>query len=873
MLHRRISSLFSQAKLNREIDDELRSHLEMRADDNMHAGMGAEEARRDALLRFGNLSSTRERTAGADLNLTLLGIWSDIRFGWRQLRRETTFTWTAIPVLALGVCASVAIFAFVDAVLIKPLPYQNPARLVSLFESISLGSRFHLSYLDYLDWKKENKAFQSLEAYDEKQVALDTVQGKQVVATAAVSSSFFRTLGTQPVLGRDFRDGEDIPSAARTAILSYAAWQNRYSGRVDILGQAIVLGELPYTIIGVMPKDFHFAPAGAAEFWTTLHESSEPNGRGEHGLWAIARLKDDVTLETASSDIASIAHRLAIQYPDLDGGRSATVLPLTEVIVGNLRPILLLLLGGAILLLLIACVNISGLMLVRSENRRHEMAVRSALGASRARLVQQIATEGVMLASTAALIGIGTAYGTIHLLLNLVPSNMLKDMPYLQGLGLNLHAMTFAAAVGLAMMLLLSLMPVLRLSLTDMRSGLVQGGRSGANTTWQRLGSNLVVLELCTAMVLLVGAGLLGKSFYRLLHVDLGIQPQHLALLGVRVPDSTKQEQLLSLTQRVLQEAGRLPGVQSTALARQVPVANVAGGNTAFEIVGQPRHKTEFESNDRQVGTNYFSTVQARLARGRYFSKTDDASKPRVAVVNETFARRFFQGQDPLGRYIRHDADSPLIEIVGVVDDIKEGPLDGESQPVFYTPFNQDPGSSFFLVARTTQAPEAVLETLETTIRRIDPGIVIFDTATMQDRISQTQSAYLHRSSAWLVGGFAAIALLLGVVGLYGVIAYSVSQRTREIGVRMAMGAQRSSISKLIMKEARRLLVVGILTGSICSAVAGQFIRSLLFGTHPWDMSIFAAVVGMLTVSCVLASYIPARRAAALEPMEALRSD
>jgi macrolide transport system ATP-binding/permease protein len=512
-------------------------------------------------------------------------------------------------------------------------------------------------------------------------------------------------------------------------------------------------------------------------------------------------------------------------------------------------------------------------MLVRAENRRHEMAVRSALGASRARLVQQLVTEGVMLAAAASLIGAGAAYGTIRLLLKLVPLNMLEDMPYLQGLGLNLHVVAVAAAVGLAMALLLSLMPVLRLSIAEVRSGLAQGGRSGTTTTWRRLGSNLVALELCTAMVLLVGAGLLGKSFYRLLHVDIGIQPQHLALLGLRAPGTTKQEQDIALTQRVLEEAGRLPGVQSTAITRQVPVANVAGGNTAFEIVGRPQHGTVYESNDRQVGTTYFSTVQARLARGRYFAETDDASKPRVAIVNQTFARRYFPGKDALGKYIRYDAASPVIEIVGVVNDIKEGPLDGEAQPVFYTPFGQDPGNSFFLVARTAQDPKEVLRSLETTIHRIDPDIVVFSTETMEDRINHTQSTYLHRSATWLVGGFAVMALLLGIVGLYGVIAYSVSQRTKEIGVRMAMGAQRSSINELIMNEGRRLLVVGVMAGSICSLVAGNLIRKLLFGTRPWDLGIFTIVVGMLAVSTMAASYIPARRAASLNPVEALRTD
>jgi len=874
-LLRRISNLFSRSKVGREIDAELQFHVAMRIEENVARGMSAEEARRDALLRFGNLSSTKEHVAEADAALTLHSIWSDVRFGGRQLRRNPGFAWTAILVLALGMCASIAIFAFVDAVLIKPLPYRNPSRLVALFESTPLGQRFHLSYLDYLDWKSQNKVFSRLEAYDSVFMALNTTTGIQLVDGATVSSGFFRALGVSPVMGRDFHDGEDTPSAPRTVILSYATWQNRYGARQDVLGQSVTMEGVPYVVVGVLPQEFHFASAGPAEFWTPLHASSDPNGRGEHGLLAIALLKDGVTLELAASEMRSIAERLAKQYPDSNDGRGATVLPLTEVIIGNLRPILLLLLSGAVLLLLIACVNVSGLMLVRSENRRHEIAVRGALGASRMRLIRQFVTEGVILAAAGSLIGVCAAYGGIRLLVQLIPLDILASMPYLRGLGLNLHVIGFAVAVGFAMAALFSVTPVLRLSLTDLRVGLVESSRSGARTAWRHLGANLVVLELCTAMVLLVGAGLLGKSFYRLLHVDIGVQPDHLAIMRLRAPHShyPKDEMVVSLARRVMEETGRLPGVQSVAVSHVVPVANVAGGNTTFEIIGRPQHGTGYESSSRQIGVTYFSTMQARLVRGRYFTESDDASKPRVMIVNQAFARKYFPGEDAIGKHIRYDASSPVIEVVGIVDDIKEGPLDAEVQPVLYTSFNQEPDNGFFVIVRTAQAPQELAKSLEETVHRIDSDILTFNAETMEDRIHHTQSSYLHRSSAWLVGGFAAMALLLGVVGLYGVIAYSVSQRTKEIGVRMALGAQRRSVYQLILREAGWLTAIGILAGLVCSVAAASLMRKLLFGTQPWDAGTLAGVAVVLGASALLASYIPARHAASVNPVEALRAE
>jgi len=878
-LANRIANLFRRSSVDREIDRELAAHIAMRIEDNVTAGMTPKEARRDALVRFGSRSAAKERTAEADAALFATGIWADLRYAIRQLLRAPGFACTAIVVLALGIAASVAIFAFVDAALIKPLPYRDPGRLVALFESNPLGPRFHLSYLDYLDWKRINSAFRSLDAYDDTEFMMDATSGAQRAPGASVSDGFFRTLGVAPALGRSFRAGEDLPSAPRTVLLSYAAWQTRYGARADVLGQTVMLNGLPNTIIGVLPQGFHFAPVGSPEFWTTLHRSTSED-RGEHGLLAIARLKDGIDLKTASANLSSIAETLAKQYPDADAGRGATVVELPEMIAGRFRPVLLVLLSGAALLLLIAYVNVASLLLVRSENRRLEVTLRGALGATPGRLARQFVTEGILLAALGCGIGLSAASVAMKLLTKLIPTEMMSSMPYLQGLGLNTHVLLFSGLLTAGATLLFSVVPLVALAASSpfqrpgLSAGLSAGQRGFAGTLWRRIGSNLVVIELATAMVLLVCAGLLGKSFYRLLHTELGMQPDHLAVLRVDTPRTgyEKNEQLANLARTIISRVESLPGVQSVGLTHNLPVDG-GGNSSTFKIVGRPPSPSPSEEVVRQVSPDYFRTLHSRLLRGRFFLPADDASHPQVVIVNEAMARRHFPGEDPLGKRIMYDDSSPKMEVVGVVEDVKEGELDHATRPILYVPYAQDPGPTLCVIARTSQSEESLLPVIAAAIHEIDPGLMTYDAETMIDRINSSQAAYLHRSSAWLVGGFAALALVLAVVGLYGVISYSVSQRTREIGVRMALGAQQSSVYRMILSEAGWLSGIGIAAGLLCSVAAAILMRSLLFGTQAWDAATLIAVAILLAAAAMFASYIPARRAASVNPVEALRAE
>ncbi|HKE57708.1 MAG TPA: ABC transporter permease, partial [Pyrinomonadaceae bacterium] len=514
----RFKGVFAKESHDQDFAAEIESHLQLHIDDNIRAGMSPLEARRVALMKLGGVDQTKEAYRDRATLPFLESVVQDLRFTLRQLRKNPVFTFTAITMVALGIGASVAIFAFVDAALIKPLPYQDPARLLYVTETTPEIPRANLSYPDYLDWKKLNRVFDSLEVYSQQSVVVSTAAGMERIAGARVSAGFFRTLGIAPFLGRDFQDREDLPGAPRTLMLSYASWQKRFGGKQEIIGQAITVDETAYTIIGVLPQQFHFAPVENAEFWSTINPCCGCLARRScHSLLGVARLKDGVSKEAALADVTRIAKDLEAQYPDSNRKQGATVAPLAEVVVGEVKPVLLLLLGGVGLLLLIACINVASLLLVRSETRRRELSVRRALGATRMRLIRQFVIEGLVLVAVASSAGVVSSHWTMQILKGLIPTDMMSGMPYLTDLRLNARVLMFALAVAGFAAVLFSLTPALRLSTLDVREGMAEGARGTAGKAWGRIGSKLVVLELTTAMVLLVGAGLLGKSFYRLL--------------------------------------------------------------------------------------------------------------------------------------------------------------------------------------------------------------------------------------------------------------------------------------------------------------------------------------------------------------------
>jgi len=801
----------------------------------------------------------------------------DLRYALRSLLKSPRFTVTALITLTLGIAATVAIFTFVDAALIRPLPYHDSSRLFEVYETrqMEVFSQFEASYPDFLDWRAQNHVFESLAGYMQNGVIMRGVGAPHMVSAALVTDNFFSTLGVQPARGRDFRPGEDLAAAPRYALISYAWWQKQFGGKPDAVGQPLTLDDAATTIIGVLPADFHFAPMGDPDVWLTTHaEGDGLQRRNMHWLNVVGRLKPGISRETAASAMNVVAANLDQQYPQSNYELRTAVVPILEVVVGQIRPILLLLLGAVLMLLLIACANVANLLLARSVSRSREMAIRTALGATRLRLMVMMLTEGLVLSFAAALLGLFASYALVKGLVAMIPASFLDNLPYLKHLPINGSIMLFAVAVAVATGVVFALAPALRASRSEVQGALKDGTRSSAAGPWRRFASALVVAEVAVALVLLAGSGLLVKSLYRLLQVDPGFDHTNLLGMAVALPDNHYKEpaQQVAVHRALLERIRALPGVLAVGSGSRLPVSN--GGITNYiRIVGQPATGQEKEANRRIVDQYYFQTLRAQLIAGRWFSDEDNATAPQRVIVNKTFADLFLNGLDPLKQQVllTFSPTQKPRQIIGVVRDVKEGPLDIPDRPAIYFAMDAEPRTYFNVAIRTAQRPEALINEVQAAIRQVDADAVTLEVQTMDERIQRSPAAFLHRYPSWLAGGFAVLALVMGSVGLYGLVAYSVSQRTQEIGIRMALGAQRSNVLGMILAQGVRLIVPGAVVGILCGIGAAYLMRSMLFGVASWDPAIFAGVTALLAGVTLLASFIPARQATKVDPLVALR--
>jgi len=803
----------------------------------------------------------------------------DIQYGCRMLAKSPGFTAVAVLTLAIGIGANTAIFSVIDVAMFHALPYRDPERLVHLWETRPEHefTQMEASRPNLLEWQASNHVFYGLAGYTGMNLSLTGRGTPQRIYAARVTSNFFDVLGITPTVGRTFRQDEDRSGGERIALLSYGFWESQFGGDPQTIGQMLTLDGEAYRVVGILPREFQFAKRGQAQVWVPLNPSlGESVRRSFHWVNVIGRLGPDVTLAQAQAEMTRLAQRLAAEYPDTNTGGGVRVLPLHEEIVGPVQPVLFALLGAVGMVLLIACVNVANLLLARAKTRQKEIAVRLALGATRWRLFRQVLTESAILSLCGGALGLVWAKWGVNLIMARIPAQVMTQMPYLRGLPLNLGVLEFTLAISLLTGIVFGLVPAVQASRLDLQDALKEGTtRTAGGTAQHRLRNALVVSEIALSLVLLAGAGLLMKSLLRLLEVNPGFETQNLLAAEISAPDARYSDQQRNETflRQVLDRVGSIPGVRGAGLIDVTPLHG--GGTTGFAVEGRPAPPPGQapEANTRDVSPNYFSVMGIPLVRGRFFTDQDKSGSPLVLIINETLADKVFPGQDAVGhRFVFiFDSHPTAAEIVGVVGDEKLGSLDQRTTPVLYSSSFQSNDTDLTLVVRANGDPANLTAAVRAEVANLDPSVLVNSAITLRTIIEDSPSVFMRRFPALLIGIFAVLAVLLSAIGIYGVLSYLVTQRTREIGVRMALGAQRSSILRLLLGEGMRLVALGIGIGLVVAVGATRLLAGLLFGVLPTDPSVLLVVTGLISVVTLAACSIPAWRATKVDPMVALR--
>jgi putative ABC transport system permease protein len=808
----------------------------------------------------------------------------DIRFGLRMLLKSPSISIVATIALALGIGANTAIFSVVNAVLLRPLPFPDPDSLVAVFETDTQRGliRGSHSYPNFFDLRTQNTVFQHVATYRSGDYIM-TGRGEPArLQGAVVTADLFPLLGVQPMLGRVFLPDEDkATETGRVVILSHDLFQKRFNGDPSILNQAITLEGIKFTVVGVMPPSFEFPIQNdPVELWTTIAGDSsgaEPvtGQRGAHFLRVIGRLKPGITEEKAQAELTAIAARLEQQYPDTNTHKSLRVDSALKALVGDIRPALLILLGAVACVLLIACANVANLLLARATSRHKEMAIRSALGASRTRVVRQLLTESVLLSLVGGAVGLLLAVWWSDLLVALGKA----DIPRAVHVGMDWRVLGFTLGVSLLTGLIFGLAPAFHSSKTELVESLKEGARgTSAGSFASVIRKALVVIELGFAVLLLTGAALLIQSLWRLQNVNSGLQPENVLTFNATLPEikykSANQSQFfIDLKQRL----ESTPGVQSASSILPLPLSGDRF-SISFEIEGRPLPPKDHPSADFfTTGVGYFKTMGIPIIKGRDFDDRDKHGSTPVIIITDTFARQYFPNEDPIGKRIHpgissyENEDSVMREVIGVVGDVRNRNLSTESRPAYYVPQTQVPFSQMVTVVKTTGEPRSLISAATKEVAAMDQDVPLFGVKTMDEYLSASVAA--PRFSTTLLSIFAGVALVLTVVGLYGVMSYSVAQRTNEIGIRMALGAQSRDVLLMIVKQGSVLILLGLAIGLVGAYALTRVISSLLFGVTAKDPFTFAAVAVLLAIVALLACYIPALRATKVDPMNALRCE
>jgi predicted permease len=889
-----LRNLFCCHRVDADLDHEVHSHLSMLIDENIRAGMSPGEAQRAARMELGGIEQVKEQVRDRRMGNWLHSVLSDCRYGVRQLRKNPGFTAVAMLTLALGIGANTAIFSVVDAVLLRPLPFQDPSRLVVFHEGVpKMGyPKMGFSPPDLAVFAREQKSSSAIGAFQNKQANISGRGEPERVAAARVSSSLFPLLGVQPTLGRIFATDEDSPGH-NVVLLSYGLWQRRYGSAPSILGQTIDLDRQPYTIIGVMPQNFEFPLRGTedngspADLWVPMaFTPAELQGwGGSYFTSLVGRLRPGVTLEQARGEAESLGTVILASYPPAltkvfgNADLKVSASPFHEEVVGSVRTLLLVLMAAVVFVLLIACANIATLLVSRAATRQKEMAVRTALGATRLRLVSQMLTESLLFAFGGGILGFMLAFWARNFILGLVP----WSIPLPRHVALNGSVFAFAISASILAALLFGVVPAVQVSSASLQGPLQESGRNATpSRSRHRLQGFFVASEFALALVLLVGAGLLIRSFGKLLQTNPGFRPENVLTLNIPLPRQAYPgaTQIQNFYKELLERVSNLPGVQSVALANDLPLNAREMVSIAIEGQGSGEGETPQAICQTWVMGDYFSTMGVPLIQGRSFAAADRVESQPVTIVNLAAARKFWPGESAIGKRVRWGVNAPWQTIVGIVGDVSQGPLNTTVAPHIYRPYNQLPGPfleedpfsdwhAMNVALRTPADPASLTSAVVAQVHALDPDLAVTGIQTMTQVISSSVAG--PEFNMGMIGALAGLALFLSAIGVYGVLAYVVAQQTHEIGVRMALGAKPGDVLRLIVGRGARLAGVGALFGLGAALALTRLIKSMLYGVSAIDPLTFAGVVALLTIVALLASYIPARRATKVDPMIALR--
>jgi putative ABC transport system permease protein len=869
-----IKRLFSRRRLYRDLSEEIREHLEQKVEELVAGGMSREEAEYLARREFGNVTLMERDSREVWRWSWMEDFLTDVRYGLRGLRKNPGFTAVAILTLALGIGANTAIFSVVNAVLLRPLPFQNAGRLVRAFGTFPISNESDVSPPDFLDYRAQNHVFDHLEGLIDGNTIFNLAgsdKPTQVKGTV-VTAGFFDLLGIQPLLGRTFVAADEGVSRPQVVVLSHQLWRERFGGDASAIGKSVVLDGSRMTVVGVLREDVPLFSDGdlwiPAPFEVTGMKSREARFLRVYGV-----LKAGTTMAQAQAELDTISARLTKQYPDSNAEWGMRLVPLQTSLVGDVRPALLVLLGAVALVLLIACANVASLLLARNTSRTREIAIRVTLGAGRLRLVRQMLTESVLLALAGGAAGIVLAKWGVDFLKGLAPENL----PRLNEVSVSGTVLAFTGCVALLTGILFGLGPALQASRRDTTQNLKEGGAAGQSRSKHRAHNVLVIAEVALSLVVLIASGLLVNSFWRLTHVNPGFDPSNIvtAQISVTGPELEKEAQRRAFFDQLQERTVSMPGVESAGFVSELPLDH-QGNDTYVAIAEHPpvRPADRLNADIRVVAGDYFQTMRIPLLEGREFTPRDTADSTFTVLINEPFAKRFFAGEDPVGKHLQiYEGEPEFVtrEIVGVVGGIKHIALQEALRPEMFLPYAQRAQLRMNIVVRSAGNPLSIASAIRSAVSSLDPNEATSDFRTLGEIVSS--SAAGDRFNTFLLAGFGGMALLLTAAGIFGVLSYLVAQRTREIGLRMALGARRPDISRVIVGHGMRLVLTGVGMGLLGAYGVTRWMSSFLFGIAPTDTLTFLAVSALLATAGFLACYLPARRAMRVDPMVALRSE